>query len=288
MIDERKNIFDLPEHALEQIVTILCTNTTDLNKFYGFGLNSKLFHRPTIHALDKENIYFPMDIGKDDSNKRLMKWISCYDEQTKGKFGLKIVSKSSKNLEKKIYDWVKECTGFKKIFFDKVEFRLPACYDNTKQIFIQNLETIETFKIQNVVSDPAGIKKIEGMIAACKNLKDLEVIWNLKYFEDEPARSFKYSLFDIFDNTPSIETFRIIAPVNCIDRETGRQSAGPGQSLIVIDIEQRFFYQKTGFSLQRPQTILPLSNKKSQIRKHFFLNGEEQSDPRRDREEKKK
>ena len=58
-----------------------------------------------------------MDIGKDASNMTLMKYISCYDEDIKGKFGLKIVSKNSKNLEKKIFHWVKQCSGFKKIFF---------------------------------------------------------------------------------------------------------------------------------------------------------------------------
>ena len=287
MFEDRKNLYDLPEHALEQIVTILSKDTSSLNKFYGFGLSSKLFHRPTIRALDKENIYFPMDIGKDASNMTLMKYISCYDEDIKGKFGLKIVSKNSKNLEKKIYNWVAQCSGFKKLFFDKVDFRVPACIDNVRQIFLQNLPTIETLKIQNVVSDPEGIGKIEGLVAACKKLKDLEIIWNLKYFEDEPARAFKYSLFDIFDNTPSIETFRLVAPNKCIDRDDGKECAGPGQSLIVFDIELRFFYQKTGFSLQRPQNILPLSNQKAQIRKNYYLNGEKQNDPRERKKDKK-
>ena len=287
MIDDRKNIYDLPEHALEQMVTILSKDTADLNKFYGFGLSSKLFHRPTIHALDKKDIYFPMDIGKDESNKRLMKYISSYDQQTKGKFGLKIVSKSSKSLDKKVYDWVNQCSGFKKIFFDKVDFRVPACGVNVKQIFQQNLATIETLKIQNVLSDPEGIGKIEGFVTACKKLKDFEVIWNLKYFLDEPARAFKYSLFDIFDNTPSIETFRLVCPDKCIDENNGRECAGPAQSLIVFDIEFRFFYQKTGFSLQRPQNILPLTNPKAQIRKNYYLNGKKQKDPRDKKKEKK-
>ena len=72
----------------------------------------------------------------------------------------------------------------------KVDFRVPACIDNVRQIFLQNLSTIETLKIQNVVSDPEGIGKIEGLVAACKKLKDLKIICNLKYFEDEPARDF--------------------------------------------------------------------------------------------------
>ena len=144
---------------------------------------------------------------------------------------------------------------------------------NIKQIFSQNIQTIEVLKVQNTVGDPEAIKKIEGMVASCKNLKDFEIIWNLKYFEDEPVRSFKYSLFDIFDNTPSIETFRIQAPEKCIERD-GRETVGPLQGLAMIDIKQRFFYEKTGFSLHRPQNILPKTNKKSQIRKHFIINGE--------------
>ena len=44
----------------------------------------------------------------------------------------------------------------------------------------------------------------------------------------------------------------------------------------MVDIKQRFFYEKTGWSLQRKQNILPKTNKKSQIRKHFITNGEEE------------
>jgi hypothetical protein len=116
-----KYIYDLPEHAMEQIVGILSKNTGDLNTFYGFALSSKLFYKPTVRALDKENIFFPMDIGKTDSNKRLMQYFSKYVVETKGKFGLKIVPKNAKNLEEKVYDWIRQCYGFKKIFFDKVE-----------------------------------------------------------------------------------------------------------------------------------------------------------------------
>jgi hypothetical protein len=143
---------------------------------------------------------------------------------------------------------------------------------NIKQTFSQNHKTIEVLKLQNVVGDPGAIGKIEGMITCCKKLKDFKVIWNLRYFKDEPARSFKYSLFDIFDNTPSIHTFRIQVPDKCIERD-GREIDGPLQGLIMVDIKQRLFYVKTGWSLHRPRNILPKTNKKSQIRKHFIING---------------
>ena len=117
---EFKCIYDLPEHALEEIVCVLSKNTNDLNKFYAFGLSSNLFHVPMVRTLDKENIYFPLDIGKDASNKNLMNIISMYDDETKAKFGLKFVAKDPKNLEEKLYDWTTQCWGFKKIYFDKI------------------------------------------------------------------------------------------------------------------------------------------------------------------------
>ena len=271
---EWKSLYDLPEHALEQIVGVLSKHSTDLNTFYNFGLSSKLFHKPTVRTLDKENIFFPMDIGKNESNKKLMQYISKYDEETKAKFGLKIVARKAKDLEEKVYEWTKECVGLRKLFFDKVEFRIPACFLNAKQILCQNIPTIEVLKVQNTISDPEALCKIEGWVAACKNLKDFEVMWNLKYFEDEPARAFKYSLFDIFDNTPSIETFRIQVPDKVTNRHSGKECDGPRHGLIFFDLRFRFFYEKVGFSTLRQQNILPKTDKKSQIRKSFVLNGQ--------------
>ena len=64
-------------------------------KFYGFGLSSKLFYKPTVRALDKQNIFFPMDIEKDKSNKLVMNYFSQYDAETKGKLGLRIKAKNA-------------------------------------------------------------------------------------------------------------------------------------------------------------------------------------------------
>ena len=72
---ERKKIDDLPEHVLEEVVSVIANHNSDLNKFYSFGLSSKLFYKPTLHVLDKKNIYFPMDMSKIETNKVMMKYI---------------------------------------------------------------------------------------------------------------------------------------------------------------------------------------------------------------------
>ena len=86
---------DLPEHVLEQIVSTIASDKKDLNKFFAFGLSSKLFYKSTIHILDKNDVYFPIDMNnaKTKSNKRMMKYISLYDDVSKGKFGLKFLTK---------------------------------------------------------------------------------------------------------------------------------------------------------------------------------------------------
>ena len=258
-----KGITDLPESVLEQIVGVLAKHK-DLTKFYGFGLSSKLFYKPTLHVLHRENLFFPIDIGKNESNMTLMKYLSKYDDEEKEKFGIRLVFKNSSKLtQPQLFEWVKDCKGLKRMFLDKVDFRNPVCSVNCKQIFLQNCKTLEMVKFQNVLSDPTGIGYLEEFLISCKKLKDLEIIWNVKSFDDEPARSFKYSLFDIMDASPRIETLRIQVPDKV-----------PKHALLLVDIERRFFYQKTGFSLQRPQNILPKEHSKTQIRKMFSVNGE--------------
>ena len=137
-----------------------------------------------------------------------MKYLSIDDDEPKKKLGIRLVMKSNRKLtqflhfaapSRQRFEWVNDCKGFKKLFFDKLDFRNPVCLVNCKQIFNQNCKTLEVLKFQNVMGDPEGISHLKDYIISCKNLKDLEVIWNIKYFDDEPARSFKYTMFDIMD-----------------------------------------------------------------------------------------
>ena len=285
-----KGMTDLPEHAKEQIVSVLAKNNADLVQFYGFGLSSKLFYRPTIHALDREKIFFPLDIVTNDSNKRIMKYISKYDDVSRDKLGIRIVDEDSYGRhitqflrlaatamareERQWQAWVNGCKRFKKLFFDKIDFRNPVCFVNCRQIFRQNCNTLEILKVQNVMDDPEGISFLTGLIIACKNLKDLEVIWNIKYFDDQPARNFRYALFDIMDGSPNIEILRIQVPEKVTNRSNGKEEDGPKLSLIIYDMKRRFFYEKTGFSKFRPQIIHHKNSRKTRIRKLFSINGQ--------------
>ena len=294
----RKRIDDLPEHALEGIVSVIANNNADLNKFYSFGLSSKLFYKPTVHVLDQNNIYFPMDMSKYQTNKMMMKYMSLYDDAAKEKIGIRLLTKKGSNQvthngckccgdgsvgDGRIGEWLDDCKGLKKLFLDKIDVTFPVIDLSMKRLFFQNHQTLRVIRFQNELKNPVAISNDlwKRCICSCKQLKELEIIWNLnKWIDHDQATIFKYSMFDIVDNHPGLEILRIQVPEILKDefgedlkplRESG-ELPDFKVNLLFIDIKARFFYEKTMFSLYYKQLLK--TREECKTRKLFTLNGE--------------
>ena len=282
MVGDRKRLTDLPEHSLEEIVSLIVKNKKDLNKFFGFGLSSKLFYKSTLHVLDQHDIYFPMDMGqsaKSKSNLTMMRYMAQYDSVSKGKFGLRFVTKrrapepshsgckccgDGTMGDGRIIEWLNECKCLRKIYFDKIDVSMPIIQLAFQRLIYQNHTSIQVFKFEN---DPNYTNAIENdffnrCIRGCENLKELTVVWNLKNGMDQ-RDSFRFlkGVFKVLDNMPGLEALHIVVP--WIDGKPQPLPAGDmqhdtrfyktrdityenfGFKYIIIDAQLRFYYEPT-------------------------------------------
>ena len=279
MVGDRKRLTDLPEHSLEEIVSLIVKDKKDLNKFFGFGLSSKLFYKSTLHVLDQHDIYFPMDMGqsaKSKSNVTMMRYMAQYDSVSKGKFGPRFVTKrrapepshsgckccgDGTMGDGRIIEWLNECKGLRKIYFDKIDVSMPIIQLAFQRLIYQNHTSIQVFKFEN---DPNYTNAIENdffnrCIRGCENLKELTVVWNLKNGMDQ-RDSFRFlkGVFKVLDNMPGLEALHIVVP--WIDGKPQPLKAGDdtrfykgrdaiydnfGFKYIIIDAQLRFYYEPT-------------------------------------------
>ena len=291
---------DLPEHVLEQIVSTIASDKKDLNKFFAFGLSSKLFYKSTIHILDKNDVYFPIDMNnaKTKSNRTMMKYISLYDDVSKGKFGLKFLTKKKEKNELiprscldtpvsdgckccndrndgMLDDWLEECKGLRKIYLEKIDASVPIMHLAIQKLIYQSHQTIEIFKFENDGRYPHAIddELYNRCIRGCENLKELTIIWNLnRNMDHERALDFKHGVFKIVDNMPGLEVLRIEMPQIIGDKGQEYKNSGVFRyNIVMLDLKLRFFYEETKFTPYMPQILK--SQEDSKNRKLFMFNG---------------
>jgi hypothetical protein len=288
-----KMLTDLPEHALEEIVTCIAKNKKDLNMFFAFGLSSKLFHKPTIHVLDKNDVYFPIDMNniKTKSNVTMMKYMALYDEVSKGKFGLKFLTKQ-REIEPqhggckccgdgsmgdgRVGEWLNECKGLRKVYLDKVNVSMPIMKLALQRLIYQSHESIQVLKFENDGRFPHALDDefFNRCIRGCESLKELVLIWRLnRTMEHERALDFKHGVFKIIDNMPDLEILRIEMPQIVGDK--GQEYKNNGEfryNIVILDLKLRFFYEETMFTPYMTQIVK--STEESKNRKLFSFNGE--------------
>ena len=294
MVGGKKILSDLPEHVFEQIVSTIASDSKDLNKFFAFGLSSKLFYKSTIHILDKNDVYFPIDMNnvKTKSNVTMMKYMSLYDDVSKGKFGLKFVTKKIDSKPKPANDgckccgdgssgdgridlWLNECKNLRKIYLDKIDASVPIMHLAIQKLIFQSHETIQIFKFENDGRYPHAIEDelYNRCIRGCENLKDLTIVWNLnRNMDHERALDFKHGVFQIVDNMPGLEVLRIEMPQIVGDK--GQEYKNNGEfryNIVILDLKLRFFYEETKFTPYMPQIVKSLEE--SRTRKLFSFNG---------------
>ena len=272
--DGHKSMYDLQEHSLEQIVFCIARNKKDLNNFFAFGLSSKLFHKPTINTLHSLDIYFPIDMNniKTKSNVTMMKYMALYDEVTKGKFGLKFLTKQ-REIEPqhngcrccgdgsmgdgRVGEWLNECKGLRKVYLDKVNVDVPIMKLALQRLIYQSHESIRVLKFENDARFPHALDNefFNRCIRGCENLKQLVLIWRMnKTMEHERALDFKHGVFKLIDNLPGIEILRIEIPQIVGDK--GQEYKNNGEfryNIVILDLKLRFFYEETMFTPYMPQ-----------------------------------
>ena len=286
---------DLPEHVLEQIVSTISNDKKDLNKFFAFGLSSKLFYKSTIHVLDKNDVYFPIDMNniKTKSNITMMKYMSLYDDVSKGKFGLKFLTRKREREPQHdgcmscgdgtsgdariMDDWLEECKNLRKIYLDKINASVPIMHLAIQKLIYQSHQTIQIFKFENEGRYPHAIddELYNRCIRGCENLKELTIVWNLnRNMDHERALDFKHGVFKIVDNMPGLEVLRIEMPQIVGDK--GQEYKNNGEfryNIVIIDLKLRFFYEETKFTPYMDQIVKSLEESKT--RKLFTFNGSE-------------
>ena len=284
---------NLPEHTFEQIVSTIANNKKDLNKFFAFGLSSKLFYKSTIHVLDKNNVYFPIDMNntKTKSNITMMKYISLYDDVSRGKFGLKFITKKrnpepqhdgckccgdGSSGDGRIGEWLNDCKDLRKIYLDKIDATVPIMQLSIQKLIYQSHQTIQVFTFENDGRYPHAIddELYNRCIRGCENLKELVIIWNLnRSMDHERALDFKHGVFKIIDNMPKLEVLRIEMPQIVGDKGQEYKNSGHFRyNIVILDLKLRFFYEETKFTPYMPQIVKSLEESKT--RKLFSFNGE--------------